>query len=129
MTFSPGNLRAEGKEGEGKQRTYIIPDGHDEHHGNGEGLVQLVEAANLRKAVAVIKGLEHGRAKLGGDGGAVLREAVPLGGRDLDLLSVLDEELGELVLLEPGHDAVMVHVRVSTATYCHRLARRGPRLT
>ncbi len=89
--------------------TYIVPDGHDEHHGDRKGLVELGEAADLGKAVAVAKCLELSRAELGSDGRAVLGNAIELGRRDLNLLSVLDEELSELVLLELGHDAAGKH--------------------
>jgi len=87
----------------------VVPDGHDEHHGHGEGLVELVEAADVGEAVVVAEGLELVRAELGRDGGAVLGDAVEGRGRDLDLLATLDDELGDLVGLEAGDDAVFIH--------------------
>lgn len=92
--------------GEGRKRTYVVPDGHNQDHGNGESGVELIEAADLGEAVAVVKGLELGCAELGGDGAGVAGDAIDLGGGDLDLLAVLDKELGELVLLEARDDAV-----------------------
>lgn len=84
--------------------TYVVPDGHDEDHGNPEGVVHLLEAADLLEAVAVVEHIEHGGAELGGDLAAV-GHALPRRRRDLDLAAVLDEVLGELVLLEAGDDA------------------------
>jgi hypothetical protein len=93
--------------------TYIIPDGHDEHHGDGKSLVQLIEAANLSEAVAVTKDLGHSTAQLRSEGTAVLGKSFVLGSGDLNLGAILDEELGELVLLELAHDAI-AGISVST---------------
>lgn len=108
-------LKPLGDDVEKVQTTYIIPDGHDKNHGNGEGLVQLSEAANLLKAVTVTERLGHGTAQLGSESGAARGDAVPLRSRDLNLLAVLDKELGELVLLELGNDTTMSHV---TSQHC-----------
>lgn len=84
----------------------VVPDGHDENHRHAQGRIELGEAADLCEAVAVAEHLELRGAELGRDVGVVGRDAVPLGAGDLDLLAVLDEELGELVFLEAGDDAV-----------------------
>ncbi len=86
--------------------TYIVPNGHDEDHGNSEGRVELRKAADLGKAVPVTKRLELGSAELGGDVATVRRHTLPGRRRNVNLLAVLDEELREFVLLEAGHDAV-----------------------
>jgi len=87
--------------------THVIPDGHGEDHGNADSSVESGKAADLGVAVTIAKGLELRGAELGRDGaGAVAVDALDGRARDLDLLSVLDEELGELVLLELGDDAV-----------------------
>jgi hypothetical protein len=86
--------------------TYVVPDRHDEHHRNLESSIELGKPANLREAVAITKGLELGGAELGGNSATLLRNALPRRSRDLDLLSVLDEELGEFVGLETADDAV-----------------------
>jgi hypothetical protein len=86
--------------------TYIIPDGHDEDHGNPESRVELREAADLGKAVPVTKRFELVSAELGGDVATVSRQALKGRRRNVNLLAVLDEELGEFVLLEAGDDAV-----------------------
>jgi hypothetical protein len=86
--------------------TYVIPDGHDKDHGNGEGLVQSIEATGLGEAVAVIEDAELSIAELRGDVGAV-REAGPGRRGHLDLAAVLDEELREPVTLEAGDNAVL----------------------
>ena len=85
--------------------TYVVPDGHDEDHGDAEGLVELVPSAHLGEAVAVTEHSELVLAELGGDvaGGGDAR--VGRGGDD-ELLAVLDEELGELVLGELADDAI-----------------------
>ena len=88
----------------------IVPDGHDQDHGHAQGRVELVEAAHLGEAVAVVEGLELRAAELGRDGGGVRRDTLDVGSGDLNLLAVLDEELGELVLLEAGDDAVGMSV-------------------
>lgn len=90
-----------------QRRTYVVPDRHDQNHGDREGLVELGEAADLGEAVLVTKDLELRAAKVRGDA-AALGKAVKGRGGDLDLLAALNEELGELVGLELGDDAVRV---------------------
>jgi hypothetical protein len=89
--------------------TYVGPDGHDQHHGQAQGLVELGEAADLVEAVAVVEDLELVGAKLGGDG-AARRDALEGRGRDLNLLVVLDEELSQLIILEASDDAMRTYV-------------------
>lgn len=85
--------------------TYIVPDGHDQNHRNLQSGVELVKTANLLEPVTVAKSNGSRLAKLRSDRAGVARDAVPLGGGYLDLLVVLHEELGKLVLLELGHDS------------------------
>lgn len=47
--------------------TYIVPDGHDQHHRLLQSRVELSEPADFGKAVAVTEGLELVCAELGGD--------------------------------------------------------------
>lgn len=86
--------------------TYIVPDRHDKDQGLRNGFVKGGEASDLTVAVAIIENGELVLAELGGNG-AGAGKAVELGAGNLDLLAVLDEELGELVLLELGHDTVL----------------------
>lgn len=107
--------------------TYIIPDGHDQHHRvAGEGRVELGEPPDLVEAVAVPEDVELGGAVVGRDGAAV-REAVVGRLGDQDLLSVLDEVLGQVVLGELGHDcellagvnclALAIEIRVAVSVW------------
>ena len=77
-------------------KTYIIPDRHDEDHGDGECLVELAPAADLGEAVAVTKDLKLIVAELRRDVARV-GNSVVCGRRNLMLLAVLDEELGQLL--------------------------------
>lgn len=47
--------------------THIIPDGHDQNHGLLQSRVELIEPADLGKAVAVTESLELVGAELGSD--------------------------------------------------------------
>ena len=87
--------------------TYVVPDGHDQNHRQGQSLVELFEAADLTEAVPVVESRKLGVAELGGDSAALGGNAVDGGGWDLDVLAVLDEELAHLVLLEASDDAVL----------------------
>ena len=89
----------------GRSIAYIIPDGHNQDHGDAESFVERAEAADLLEAIAVVKGNGGGAAELRGEGAGVAGDAVDSGRGDFDLLAVLDEELGELVVLEAGDDA------------------------
>ena len=93
----------------------VVPDGHDQDHGHAQRRVELAEAADLGEAVAVAEGLELRRAVVRRDVGAVRRDAVPGRCRDVDLLAVLDEELGEFVFFEAGDDAVCLLVTLGTS--------------
>ena len=86
-------------------KTYVAPDGHDEDHRNGEGLIELAVSADLVESIAVIKGDGGGRAHLGGDLVGVGGDALDVGGGDLDGLAVLDEDLVHGAGLEAGDDA------------------------
>src|SRR5688572_13458432 len=83
--------------------TYIIPDGHDKHHGNGQSFIELGPASDLGESVAVAKDLELVFAEFGSDVAAV-RDAVVCGRWDDVLLSVLNKELSELIGGELAHD-------------------------
>ena len=91
----------------GQGGTYIIPDGHNEHHGHGQGGVELREAADLGKAVAVVELLKLVGAELGGDVAAV-RDTLKGGSRGHNLLAVLDEELGKPVGLKLRNDGELL---------------------
>lgn len=91
----------------GQGGTYVVPDGHDEHHGHAQGGVELRKAADLGEAVAVVESLELVGAELGGDVTSV-RDALDGGGRGQNLLAVLDEELGESAGLELRDDGELL---------------------
>ena len=83
----------------------VVPNGHDEYHRNQECFVELVEAANLGKAVTVAEGLECGSAEFGRKGHVGgCRDSVELRPGDIDLLAILDYILDDLVGLELGDD-------------------------
>lgn len=86
--------------------TYVVPDGHDQDHGDVERLVELGEAADLLEAVAVAEEGVGVGAELRGNVAAI-RDSLEAGGGDLDLLAVLDEELGELIVGELSDDTVV----------------------
>lgn len=52
-------------------QTYVVPDGHDQHHGKGEGLVELGEASDLLEAVELVEDGVLVGAVLGGDVGGL----------------------------------------------------------
>lgn len=87
-----------------QKSTYVAPDGHDEHHGQLQSLVELRPAADLAKAVAVGEDLGRGLAELGSDL-VVRRDTLPLGSGNLDGLAILAEDLVHPVALEAGDDA------------------------
>lgn len=84
--------------------TYIVPDGHDKDHGDGQGLIEGSPASDLSEAVAVTKDLKLVVAEVGSDVAAVW-ETIVCGRGNYVLDAVLDEELGELVGGELAHDA------------------------
>jgi hypothetical protein len=89
----------------GTNQTYVIPDRHDEDHGLRNSLVDGREASDLTEAVTVTENGELVLAVIRGDG-ARGGQAIVLGTGDLDLLAVLDEELGESILLKLGNNTV-----------------------
>lgn len=91
--------------GGGGGKTHVAPDGQDEHHGDGQSVVEGGEAANLGEAVAVVEGDGAGLAELGVDGVGVGGDALDVGDGDLDGLAVLDEDLVHAIGLEAGDDA------------------------
>ena len=84
--------------------THIVPDRHDQHHGNGEGLVQLRPTTNLVEPVLIAEHLELVLTEFGGNS-ATGGDARESWWRNFNLLVVLDEELRDLVSLELGDDA------------------------
>lgn len=52
-------------------QTYVVPDGHDQNHGKGQGLVELGEASDLLKAVEFVEDGVLVGAVLGGDVGGL----------------------------------------------------------
>lgn len=82
----------------------VVPDAHDEDHGQRQGLLQLGPAADLVEAVAVAKDVEDVGAVLGRDG-ARRGEALERRAGHVDALVVLHKELRQGVALEAGHDA------------------------
>jgi hypothetical protein len=66
-------------------QTYVVPDGHDQNHGEGKGLVERGEPTDLLEAVPLVKDGVHVGAVLGGDVGG-LRDALS---EVLDFLSGL----------------------------------------
>lgn len=89
-------------------KTYIVPDGHDENHGNSESGVKLRETANLFKAVAVAKDGGGSLAELGSDIAVVRGDTIPLGRGHFDLFAVLDEKHSKLVLAELGYNSELL---------------------
>ena len=89
----------------GEGRTHVGPDGHDEDHGNRQRVVEDGVATDLAEAVAVVEGDGSGLAELGVDGVGVARDAIDVGGGNLDDVAVLHEDLVHAVGLEAGDDA------------------------
>lgn len=48
--------------------TYVVPDGHNKHHGGGNGLAHLGETSLLGEDVGVIESRLLSIAVVGGDG-------------------------------------------------------------
>jgi len=86
--------------------TYIAPDGHDEHHGEGEGLGELGVSTDLVETVAVVEDGGSSRAEGSVDLVAVGGDAFHVGSGDLDGLAVLDEDLVHSILFETSDDAL-----------------------
>lgn len=84
--------------------SYIGPDGHDEDMGLGQGVLDGRPAANLGVSVVVAENLEDVVAEILCDLGAGGDSAVG-GRRDINALSVLDEELLHASGLELGDNA------------------------
>ena len=86
--------------------TYVVPDRHDEDHGNPKGVVEEGPSTDVVESVEVVKDLKDLVAELGGDGRGVGKTLEGRGG-DLNLLAVLDEELRHLVLLKASDDTIV----------------------
>jgi len=87
----------------GQEKTYIIPQTHDENPWRAQGLIHLVPPANLIETVTVAEGLELGLAEFGRNG--IPGDTVPSGFGHFVHLAALDKVLGDLVLLEASNDA------------------------
>lgn len=100
----------------GEIKTHIIPDRHDEYHWHLEGLVELWESTHLGESISVAKDAELVCAELRSNSTTVGNPVVRRG-RNLDLGSILDKKLCNLVLLKscnnPGSKSVVELSRVA----------------
>ena len=85
-------------------RTYVVPDGHDQNHGNADGVLHRGPSADLSVAVALVENAKLVGAEVVGDLGRI-GDTVKGWGRRVDADAVLDEVLVETVVVELGDNA------------------------